>query len=873
MDWLRSQTKLFRAMLYSYPAEFRHEYGTEMEQLFADRLRSEPRSRVWLEALTDLALTAPKEHLHVLMADIKYGARTLAAVPAFTAIALLVIALGIGATASIFSVVNAVLLRSLPYRHPEKLVYIWSPNHNFKGVPEELGPNVPDYYDWQHLSHGISAMTMLRKTTVNLILDGSPNRVSAAFVTGSFFRTLEALPEIGRILDADDDRTGHEYVAAISDALWRSEFGHAPDVLGKQIQLNRHIYTVVGVMPKDFGYPFDADIPYTHSEFKRTDIWLPAAYTAKQRTDRTDDFESADAAIGRLRDGVSMAAAQAELAAVQTRLDPLYPPSFRGSTVLLRPLVQTIIGPVQEMLWLLLGAVGMVLLIGIGNVANLLLARATARSHELGIRTALGAERGRIVRQLLTESLLLSCTGGALGVAIAFGAVRVLTRLNPGNIPRFDDTAVDGRVLFVSVILAIGAGIISGLAPAISASRVPISDLLNRGSSRVAGASNRGRFALIAIEVALSVILLAGSGLLIRSHLQLAAVDPGFSPATLTFGLNLDERYAKPEQQTALYIRFLEKLRQIPGVSNAGATNSMPLSNQETMTFIDVRGFGKSKVMVENRFVTPGYRQALGTLLLRGRDFDSHDLKAPVAIVNEKFVATYFQGHDPLGGQVRMGLGDFSGNSWSTVVGVVGDIRHNKLDETAQPQLFQPLDTGNNFAIAVQPSVPIRQVIDQARAELRSLDPVLSLENIRTMGERMSESNARRRFQTALLSGFAAIAIALALIGIYGVMSYTVKQRTAEIGVRLAVGASRVRVLRMILSQGLSLTAVGLFIGLAGAFALTRLVSSWLFGVKPNDPVTFVAVPLLVLTVASCACIVPAWSATRIDPIQALRQE
>jgi predicted permease len=874
MDWLRSQTKLFRAMLYCYPAEFRHEYGPEMEQLFADRLRSEPRSRVWLEALADLAFSAPKEHWHVLIADIKYGARVLAAVPGFTAIALLVIALGIGATASVFSVVNAVLLRSLPYAHPEKLVYLWSPNQNFKGVPDELGPNIPDFYDWQRLSHSFSGMTMLRTATVSLVQNGSANRVSAAFVTGSFFRTLGAAPEIGRPLDASDDRPGHEYVAVISDTLWRSQFGSGLDVIGKQIQLTRHNYKVVGVMPRGFGYPFNGDIPYDSSAFPQTDIWLPAAIAATRRMDRVN-FESADAVIGRLRGGVSAAAAQAELQAIEARLGPLYPEMWRGWTVLVRPLVQTIVGPVEKMLWLLLGAVGIVLLIAISNVANLLLARATARAHELGIRTALGAERGRIIRQLLTESLMLSCTGGALGIALAYAAVRVLMKLNPGNIPRFDAAAVDGRVLLTALILSIGTGVLSGLMPAISASRANINDLLRRGSSRVAGASNRGRFTLIVLEVALSVILLAGAGLLIRSYLQLANVDPGFSAATLTFRLNLDERYDKPEQRMALYKGFLEKLQNIPGAKYAGATSAMPLSSQESVTFVEIRGFGKPKEMLENRSVTPDYRKALGTPLLRGRDFDSHDLssKTPVAMINERFAAMYFPGRDPLGGQVRIGIGDFSGIPWSTVVGVVGDVRHNKLEEIAQPQLFQPVDNGDKFAVAVQSNVPTRQVIDQARAELRSLDPVLSLESIRTMGERITESNARRRFQTALLTGFAAIAVALALIGLYGLMSYTVKQRTAEIGIRLAVGASRGRVLGLILQQGLRLTAVGLLIGLSGAFALTRLVSAWLFGVKATDPVTFVAVPLFVLAVACCACIIPAWGATRIDPIQALRQE
>ncbi len=871
MDWPQKQTRLFRAMLHCYPAEFRHEYGAEMERLFTNRLQSEPCLRLWLETVADLAFSAPLEHWSILASDIKYGARVLAAAPGFTAIALLVIALGIGATVSIFSIVNAVLLRSLPYGHPEKLVYLWSPNVNFKGVPLELGPNVPDFYEWQHLSGSFSSMTMLRPAAVNVVRGNSVTRVGAAFVTGSFFRTLEATPEVGRSLDANDDRPGHERVAVIGDALWRSDFGAGPDVVGKQMRLNRRDYTVVGVMPKDFGYPFDGDIPYDGSGFKRTDIWLPAAYTVNRKTNRTN-FDSA-VAIGRLRDGVAAAAAQAELAAIEAHLQPLYPEKWRGWTVLVKPLVDTIVGPVEKMLWLLLGAVTLVLLIAIGNVATLLLSRATARNRELGIRTALGAERGRIVRQLLTESLLLSGVGGALGVALAYAAVHLLVLLNPGNIPRFDTANVDGRVLLVAVAIIIATALISGFAPAVSASRVSINDLLRSGGSRAGGNSNKGRFALIVVEVALAVILLTGSVLLIRSYLELAAVDPGFSPATLTFRLNLDDRYNKPELRTAFYKSFLGKLQNMPGVKYVGASNSTPLNNQESVTFAEIRGFGKANEMVENRSVTPDYRKAMGTPLLRGRDFDPHDAgsKTPVAMVNEKFADVYFKGRDPLGGQVRTGIGDLSKSSWSTIVGVVGNIRHITLEETSQPQLLQPADNGDNFAIEC--TVPVQQAINQARAALRSLDPALTLESIRTMGERIKESNGRRSFQTILLSGFAAIAIALALAGLYGLISYSVKQRTMEIGVRIAVGSSRGRLLGLILSQGLRLTALGLLIGLGGAFAVTRLVTGWLFEVKATDPVTFLAVPLFVLAVACLACVIPAWSATRIDPVQALRQE
>ncbi len=428
-------------MLYCYPAEFRHEYGAEMEQLFKDRLHTEPRWRLWLETLADVAVSAPKEHCAVLISDLKHETRALWAMPGFTAIILLVIGLGIGTTVSVFSVVNAVLLRSLPYGHPEELVYLWSPNSNFKGLPEEMAPNVPDFYDSQRLSHNFSAMAMFNLGSVSLVQGGFAKSIGAAFVTGNFFRTLDAKPALGRPLDANDDQPGHERVAVISDELWHSRLNGRADVLGMQINLNRKTYTLVGVMPRDFGYPFDGDVPYDRSGFKQTDIWLPAAYTINQHINRTN-FERA-IAIGRLRSGSTVAAAQVELQAIEARLAPLYPPMWRGLTILAKPLAQTIIGAVQQMLWLLLGVVGLVLLIAISNVASLLLARTTARAHELGIRTALGALRARIIRQLLTESLLLSCTGGLLGIALAYGLMRLLISLNPGGIPRFDSATVD----------------------------------------------------------------------------------------------------------------------------------------------------------------------------------------------------------------------------------------------------------------------------------------------------------------------------------------------------------------------------------------------------------------------------------------------
>jgi putative ABC transport system permease protein len=871
MDWPRSQSKLFRALLYCYPAEFRHEYGPEMEQLFADRLQSEPRFRLWLETLADLVCSALREHASVLRSDLRYGLRVLAAAPGFTTIALLVLALGIGATTAVYSLVDAVLLRSLPFGDPGKLVYLWSPNPKFRGAPQELGPNVPDFYDWQRLSRSFSSMAMLSESKMSLVEGGIAHRVPVALVSGNFFRTLQAFPTFGRGIEMGDERPGHRRVAVISNGLWRSQFGSDPDIVGKQIQLNRRRYIVIGVMPKGFGYPLDGDIPYARSGFARTDIWLPLTYSTAQKKNRKN-FPSADAAIGRLRDGVSAASAQEELKAIELRLNELYPSIWQGFTASVTPLVKTIIGPVRKMFWLLLGAALLVLLIAAGNVANLLLARAAARTHEMGIRAALGAERGRIVRQLLTESLLLSCFGCALGIAFAYAAVHLLVRLNPGNIPRFDTASLDGSALTVAVALACITGVLCGLAPAVSASRANLNQLLKQGARNVAGGSKRGRFGLIVAEVALSVILLSAAGLLIRSYLNVMAVSPGFSRAALTFQLNLNSSYNTQQRQHTFYREFLAKLQDLHGVRYAGSSNATPLSGHETVAFAEVRGLGRSKEMVESRSVTPGYRAAIGTALLLGRDFRRSDMdgKTPVAMVNQAFVKAYFHGRSPLGQQVRIGVGNFMGN-WYTVVGMVGNIHHDGLAKPAKPQIILPFGGGNYFAVGY--SIPVQQAIREIRTALRSLDPTLAPDNLHTMGDRIEQNNARRRFQTALLTGFAALAVFLALAGLYAVMSYSVKRRTAEIGIRMALGSPRSRVLGLILSQGLRLTALGLLIGLGGAFALTRLVSGWLFDVQPADPLTFALVPAFVLAVACLACLVPAWNATRIDPIRTLRQE
>jgi predicted permease len=645
-------------------------------------------------------------------------------------------------------------------------------------------------------------------------------------------------------------------------------------------------------MPAGFGYPHESDFPFARATLKGTEIWIPAALTPQQQSDRGTGF---DAAIGRLRPGVTLQQAQAEMSAIESHLDPLNPADIRGMQSLLSPFIETAVGPVRPLMRLLAGAVVLVLLIACGNVASLLMARGVGRAHEMGVRTALGAPRARRVRQLLTESLLLSTAGGGLGALMSLAALKTVTRLNPGDIPRFDEVSIDGRVLLFALLISLATGFVFGILPALAASRVNVSESLRQGGGRgVVGGWSGARQALIITDVALAVVLLAGAGLLIRSYLNVQFEDKGFAPSTLTMRLAVDTRYVTqagtqsrtPQQMTVLTQSVIGAIAALPGVLAVGGTSQLPLSHGESITLFRVDGYpNRPNQTAAGRPAAGDYMQAMQMRLIAGRLLSAADIPAqpspvpptvraqpppvPAAVlVSESFAKLYFPGGNAIGGRVQCGQ---PGAKWSTIVGVVADVRHTNLETAPQPTIYNP--SWFVDSLAIRTALPPEAMISAIRNAVHGIDPAIALSDIQTMSQRITEAASRRRFQTVLLAAFAGIAVFLALVGLYGLLSYVVRQRTTEIGVRMALGAGRGAVVGMVVRHGLMLTGAGLAIGLVAAGALARWIASLLVGVHAFDPVTFIAVPVFMLAAAAIACFVPAWKAARIDPIRALRQQ
>jgi predicted permease len=807
--------------------------------------------------------------LQGLLQDVRYGSRTLRRSPGFTITAVLTLALGIGACTAIFSLVNAVLIRSLPYGNPGRLVYLYTPNPLFKLPPQVWGPTYPDFYDIKRQSRSFESMTAFDQAILNLSLANGAERISVATVDGDFFFTFKAAPQLGRAIAEDDSLPGREKVAVISHALWQSMFGSAPDILNRSLLLDGKDYQIIGVMPQGFEYPHSTDLPYGNSQYKITQVWIPLALTPHQLASR-DEFNGD--AVARLRPGISIAQAQAEMAAIMVRLDKLHDPRLHGWQALVENFVDSSVGHVRSLMWLFLGAVSIVLLIAGGNAANLLLARAAGRVRELGVRCALGAGRSRIVRQLITESLLIGLAAGAIGAAFAYLFLRILPLFNPGNIPRLNEASLDMRVLLFTIAVSLLTSALAGVFPALAVSRIHLTDFLaTTGSRSVTGAHTRVQSTLIVVESALVVVLLASAGLLIRSYINVESVDTGFSRSTVAVNIGADPRYTHP-QAVEFFRNLFARLQALPGVETVGGVNNLPLSNSEDMREFAVDGYPNQKgQLAEARWVTPNYISAMRIPVIAGRSFmPAEKPESHTILVNQSFARRYFAGRDPIGGRVSR---QDDPAKWSTVVGVIGDVRHTSLEEPAEPQIYNPDPEFGGGYIAIRSSLPPKTLAANVRAILHSLDPNLATGEIQTMGDLQSEASARRRFQTSLLTIFAGIALFLALVGLYGLMAYSVSLRTREVGIRMALGAQRRDVLLLVVKKAVFLLALGMAFGLLGAWFASQAMRSFLFGVGQHDPITILSVCALLAACGLTASFIPARRAASVDPMKALRVE
>jgi len=781
----------------------------------------------------------------------------------------LALALGLGANTAIFSVVKAVLLNPLPYPDSGRLVWVRESNPG-GDIPDEPASE-PNFNDWRTQSRSFEGLAAFANTALTMTGEGEPERVPGVAASANFFQVLGVAPALGRGFMPEEEAAGKNRVVVISDGLWRRSFGASPKALGQTLTLNGNPYTVVGVAPPDFKNPVRGQRP--------PEMWVPLAFNFDQSRRRSDYLS----VVGRLKEGAAVEQASADLSGIAARLAQEYPATNAGWGVTVVPLHERVVGDVRPALWILMGVVGFLLLIACANVANLLLARAAVRRQEIAVRSALGARRGRLVRQLLTESLLLSFAGGGLGLLLAAWGVELLVALSPGNIPRLDEAGLDARVLLFTFAVAVVTGGLFGLLPALSASKTDLAESLKEGGSRGSTAgqgARRLRNSLVVSEIAIAVVLLAGAGLMVRSFQSIQAVDPGFRPErVLTFDLSLPAaRYKEDAQLTGFYDQLGARAAALPGVERAAVTSALPLSGGDILSFV-IEGrpeLPPEKVQdAEYSTVSPEYFDVMGIRLVSGEKFTERDRAgAPaVTLISETMARKYWPGEDPVG--KRINLGDPARSPWRTVVGVVKDIRREALDKEPYPQMYSPIAQfpRRGLSVVARASGDPLGLVPAVRRELAGLDKDLPLSNVRTMEQVLAESVARRRFQMLLIAAFAGIGLLLAAVGIYGVISYSVAQRRHEIGVRMALGARAPDILRLVVGQGLGLALAGVGVGLLAAFALTRVMSSLLYGVSATDPVTFACVSLALLGVALLACLIPARRATKVDPMVALRYE
>lgn len=815
--------------------------------------------------------------MEALFKDIRFAMHLLIKQPWFTVVAVLTLALGIGANSAIFSIVNSLVLNPLPYRDSGQLAIIWS--HSPGANVDKDWPSPGQFEAIKANSTVFEDIALVHGRNLNVGGLSNPARAGAIDASSNLLPLLGAKPLMGRLFLPEEDTPDKPHTVILSNAFWRREFGGNENVLQSSLLLNGEKYQIVGVMPADFSLGFEV-VP-TVASIPEPDFFLPLPMNAKQKEEQGDENYNL---VARLKAGASLAQAQSELDIATKRLAEQFPdryPASRRFSFSIKPLLEQVVGDVRRPLFLLLAAVGCVLLIACANVANLLLARATARERELAIRSALGAARFRVIRQLLTESVLLSVIGGVFGLVLAYWLLSILRWLGPSNLPRLPAIHMDGRVLVFTSVIAVLTGILFGMVPALRTSKLNLTEALKEGARNVAGGRHEKlRKLLVISELALSLVLLISAGLLIRSFLSVEKVDPGFnSQNVLGMRLSVAGTSYKAERREIFYRELLEKVRRSPGVTSAGIADNLPLSGGIGWGGISIEGYqspAQEAIQSDIRVAGVGYFETMMVPLVNGRLFDEHDTEksSPVILIDERMARTYWPNSNPIGGRIKLGRA-ISDDPWLTVVGVVGSVKQYDLESESRVTLYLPAAqalSGTMYLVA-RTNVAPTSLASTITSQVRAMDPNIPIFDVKTMDQRLTESLARRRFAMLALGVFAGFALLLAIIGVYGVISYSVAQRTTELGIRLALGASQIDVLRLVLGAGFRLALIGIAVGIMLSFAVTRFLSSLLFGVKATDIYTFAALSVLLIAVSLLACYLPARRATKVDPLVALRHE
>ena len=821
--------------------------------------------------------------MNTLFQDLRYGARMLFKNPGITFVVILALALGIGANTAIFSVVDAVLLRPLPYPESDRLVFL---NETSKAM-DEISVSYPNFTDWRNQNQVFENIGVYNRDSYNLTGVGDAERIITGQVSADMFAALRVQPALGRLFTNDEDKPGGTPVVLLSYPLWQRRFGGQASILNQQLMLNNKSYTVIGIMPENYQFP------------SRVEMWVPVGQLSGEATWLARGNHPGLYGVARLKPGVTFAQAKAEMDTIAANLEKQYQDSNAGNGIGTHPLLEVFVGDIRRALWVLFAAVAFVLLIACANIANLLLARAQSRQKEMAIRSAMGAGRWRIARQLLTESVLLALIGGTLGMLVAQWGIKLILYISPDALPRSKEIGLDWRVLAFTIGLSFVTGVLFGLVPALQAGVVDVHETLKETGRGTSG-KHWLRSSLVVVEVATTLVLLVGAGLMIRSFYRLQKVNPGFSYDHLTsFTVALPrKKYAESEQREQFYNRLLENLRGLPGVEATAAASGLPLGNNGWQTGFIVadrpRPPREQTPLMEACLVTPDYFKAMNIPVKSGRVFDSHDDRSWIAgkdlskldddekqmaplnsiVIDEEFARRYWPGEEAVG--KRIAMGSEKDPRFLTVLGVVGRVKMESLGtDSKRVQGYFPfaqIPSGGMTVILKAAGDP-NQLVAAVRQQVKTIDPDQPIYSVRTMDDIRAESVAPERLNLTLLSIFAGIALVLAVVGIYGVMSYTVTQRTHEIGIRMAIGAQPRDVFRMVIGQGMMLALIGVACGLIGAFGLTRLMASMLFGVEPTDPMTFAAIAVLLTGVALFACYVPGRRATKVDPVVSLRYE